>query len=303
VTLRLPTGVDLEFVRIPAGEFRMGARGKSADEEPVHRVRITQSFYLGRFPVTQAQYAAFRPDHENGFSGDSRRPVEEVTWDDAAAYCAWLNDPQRVTWPFGLEGFTAQLPTEAQWEYACRAGTETEFHTGDGEIALSAAGWYGENSDQETHPVGLKEPNAFGLYDMHGNVWEWCADAWDENAYKTRVDGVCDPEVTVQNLEGDVLRVIRGGSWSLSAGDCRAASRDWGWPVGRNWVQGFRVCLFPGPSRAHNTASNAAEPVPGDGARRQAAAQLEGTGAAPTTRAAATSPATPEPRNQGRPDA
>jgi formylglycine-generating enzyme required for sulfatase activity len=267
VTLRLPTGVDLEFVRIPAGEFRMGARGEDPfpDEEPVHPVKITQSFYLGRFPVTQAQYAAFRPDHENGFPGDSRRPVEQVSWDDAAAFCAWLNDPQQVTWPSGLDGFRAQLPTEAQWEYACRAGTETEYHTGDGKIALSAAGWYEGNSDQETHPVGLKEPNAFGLYDMHGNVWEWCADAWDKNAYKTPVDGVCDPEVTVRRLEGNVLRVVRGGSWFFMAWFCRAACRIGYQPGNRNWVQGFRVCLFPGTTadRSGGRRRTARLPVPG----------------------------------------
>jgi formylglycine-generating enzyme required for sulfatase activity len=264
-------------------------------------VRITQAFYLGRYPVTQAQFATFRPEHENGFPGDSRRPVEQVTWDAATEYCVWLNDLGQVTWPAGLEGFRAQLPTEAQWEYGCRAGTETEYHMGDGEIALSAAGWYDGNSGQETHPVGMKEPNAYGLYDMHGNVWEWCADAWNENAYKMRVDGVCDPEVTTQSLAGDVLRVVRGGSWYDWARFCRAAYRGRYRPANRGRNRGFRVCLFPGPCRAQNEESESAQRVPGNEARRQAAAQLEGTSAASGIPGAALSPTSPECRPSGGP--
>ncbi|MCY2963186.1 MAG: formylglycine-generating enzyme family protein, partial [Planctomycetota bacterium] len=172
VTLQLPSEVDLEFQWIPAGEFHMGSRGEHSDEEPIHLVKITHGFYLGRYPVTQGQYAVWNHAHENGFPGDLRRPVEQVTWDEAMEYCAWLNDRSQVTWPPGLNEFAAGLPTEAQWEYAWRAGTETEFHTGDGESALAAAGWYDVNSNSTTHPVGCKKPNAYGLHDMHGNVWE-----------------------------------------------------------------------------------------------------------------------------------
>jgi formylglycine-generating enzyme required for sulfatase activity len=242
----------MQFRYIPVGEFQMGTRGESVREEPVHRVRLTQPFYLGQFPVTQAQYVAFRPNHENGFFGDSRRPVEQVSWYDATEFCAWLNDRTKVAWPSGLEGFTAQLPSEAQWEYACRGRTETQFYTGDGGTALGAAGWHHGNSDRKTHPVGLKQPNAYGLYDMHGNVEEWCADAWLADAYKLRVDGVCDPKVTEKDVEGDVLRVFRGGSWIDKAWDCRAADRGWGRPEDRDWYLGFRVCLFPGACRAES---------------------------------------------------
>ncbi|MFN6105370.1 MAG: formylglycine-generating enzyme family protein [Planctomycetaceae bacterium] len=298
VTLRLPGELDLEFRCIPAGKFRMGARGESPHEEPVHRVRLTQPFYLGQFPVTQAQYAAFRPDHQNEFPGDSRRPVENVSWEDAMAYCAWLNDRSNVVWPSGLDGFTARLPSEAQWEYACRGGTETEYHTGDGAIALGAAGWYDENSDQKTQPVGLKAPNANGLYDMHGNVDEWCADAWLADAYKLRVDGVCDPEVTEQDVEGDVLRVVRGGSWNYRARDCRAAYRGRIRPVDRDWGLGFRVCLFPGPCRAESRQGQERARGPGDGARRQAVAQSEGPVAAASLRPALPSTPSAEPRNK-----
>ena len=258
--LRLPTGVDLDFRWIPEGEFRRGGRGVCPDEEPVHQVRLTHSFYLGRFPVTQAQYAAFHPRHRNGFLDDLRRPVEQVSWYDAVEFCAWLNDRSKVAWPSGLDAFTAQLPSEAQWEYACRGGTETEYSTGDGAFALSAAGWYVGNSDGETRPVGLKEPNAFGLYDMHGNVWEWCGDRWDENAYKTCIDGICDPlDPLICIGEDKILRVVRGGSWSHWAGDCRAASRLGNWPENRDRFRGFRVCLFPGPCRFHSSEIDAVE--------------------------------------------
>jgi hypothetical protein len=139
---------------------------------------------------------------------------------------------------------------------------------GDGEIALSAAGWYDGNSGQETHPVGMKEPNAYGLYDMHGNVWEWCADAWNENAYKMRVDGVCDPEVTTQSLAGDVLRVIRGGSWNNRARNCRAAYRNRNRPANRNRNQGFRVCLFPGTTADRSGGRRRTARFPVSGVRR-----------------------------------
>jgi formylglycine-generating enzyme required for sulfatase activity len=292
----------MSFRCIPAGEFRMGTRGEYADEEPIHRVRLTQPFYLGQFPVTQAQYAAFRPDHQNEFPGDSRRPVENVSWNDAMAYCAWLNDRSSVVWPAGLVEFTARLPSESQWEYACRGGTETEFHTGDGAIALAAAGWYGGNSNDQTHPVGLKAPNALGLYDMHGNVWEWCADPWLEDSYKLRVDGVCDPEVTEQEVEGDVLRVVRGGSWFLWARYCRAANRYRFGPEDRNRNLGFRVCLFPGPCRAESRQEEERGRGPGDGARRQAVAQSEGPVAAGSPWPAPPSTPSAEPRNKKGPD-
>ncbi len=264
----------------------MGSRGEYPDEEPVHLVKITCGFYLGLYPVTQEQFAVWNKEHENGFPADLRRPVERVTWNEAEEYCAWLNDRSQVTWPPVLNEFVAGLPTEAQWEYACRAGTETEFYTGDGESALAAAGWYDGNSQFQTHPVGCKEPNDYGLYDMQGNVWEWCADVYDADAYKARVDGVRDPDNSQKRGSGDVRRVVRGGSWYGSAWVCRAAYRIGFRPGDRCRDLGFRVCLFPGPCRAIRPDRNPAEPVPGDGARRQAAAQSEGTGASAGARGA-----------------
>jgi formylglycine-generating enzyme required for sulfatase activity len=120
------------------------------------------------------------PTHENHFANKPDHPAENMDWNQAAAFCEWINKTRRKQLP---AGYIAGLPTEAQWEYACRAGTETEFYTGDGEAALQEARWFGEDVDKgSTHPVRLKKPNAFGLYDMHGNVDEWRRDAWDEHA-------------------------------------------------------------------------------------------------------------------------
>ena len=258
--LPLNDRVGMSFQLIPAGSFRMGSRGNYADEEPTHTVRITHPFYLGTFPVTQLEWRAVveripdtslepEPSH---FDGD-QLPVEQVSLDDVENWC---DSMQKMGILEGLANAAGEqvtvsrfgLPTEAQWEYACRAETETDYYAGDGDAALLEAGWFDENSDDKTHPVGEKTPNTWGLYDMHGNVWEWCRDAWDADAYKKRVDGDTDPEVRVEDVNADdLVRVVRGGSWLGGAADCRAAIRGRRGPGGRNWVQGFRVCLVPGP--------------------------------------------------------
>ncbi|MCB1739037.1 MAG: formylglycine-generating enzyme family protein [Gammaproteobacteria bacterium] len=252
LTLRLGDGTSLSMCWIPRGEFRMGSRGKFPHEEPAHRVRITRAFYLGTYPVTQAQYALCDPGHKNDFHGEDERPVDSVSWDAAHRFCEWLQarcaeQLERE----GLSGHRFDLPSEAQWEYACRAGGEGEYHSGDGEAALAEVGWFDGNSQRTTWPVGQKRANAFGLYDMHGNVWEWCRDAWDADAYRKRVDGVCDPEVTARMVGGeDPGRVVRGGGWGDTAAHCRAADRVSGRPSLRGRYLGFRVGLFPGPSSA-----------------------------------------------------
>lgn len=275
----------MDFRLLPAGKFRMGARGYDASEEPIHTVRITRPFYMGVYPVTQAQFRVWTTvaeiQHKNGFSGDNRcrHPAENLDWLQASAFCIWLNETHSESFP---AGYHAGLPTEAQWEYACRAGSDTDYHTGDGKTALAVAGWYAGNAESETHPVGTRAANAFGLYDMHGNVWEWCLDAWDADAYKQRISGICDPMVTasdVRTTEENADRVIRGGSWFNSAGFCRASYR-FGWrPVFRDWNRGFRVCLFfgPVPIQTAGTAEKS-EPESGDAARRQAAAESQDTG-------------------------
>ena len=171
-----------------------------------------------------------------------RRPVEQVNWHGASAFCNWLEDENKL--PTGIE---ARLPTEAQWEYACRAGTETEYYCGDGEEVLAEIGWFGENSGDETHDVDEQsESHPFGLYGMHGNVWEWCHDTWNQKAYRKRPDGVTDPECLG---EGKIQqRVLCGGSWGDSADWCRAAYRNWIEAVDRNGDDGFRVCLVRSPA-------------------------------------------------------
>jgi formylglycine-generating enzyme required for sulfatase activity len=157
------------------------------------------------------------------------------------------------------------LPTEAQWEYACRAGSETEFYSGDGEASLSEVGWFKGNSGDSTQPVGQLSGNSFGLYDMHGNVDEWCRDAWNEHVYKRRVDGACDPE---EPGEPGANRVIRGGGWYFSARVCRSAFRFWKNPGYRYGYRGFRVRLVSDPC----PASAGAEPASAGQARRDDAA-------------------------------
>ncbi|MEZ6132341.1 MAG: formylglycine-generating enzyme family protein [Planctomycetaceae bacterium] len=304
LTLMLDGCVPMKFRLIPPGEFRMGSRGVNANEEPIHQVKITKPFYIGVYPVTQLQWRTIvatqdpPPDLNpapSSFKGDDR-PVERVNWHDSQAWCQLLNHSNAVRDCVDdaeerIEVASVDLPTEAQWEYACRlvqtqphlVCCDTEYHTGDGEAALSAAGWFRGNSDQQTHDVGGKEPNGIGLYDMHGNVWEWCRDAWSEDAYKLRIDRVADPLVSasdVGNSENDADRVFRGGSWNSSARNCRAAARIGLEPDFRNRDLGFRVCLFFGPVVPSDQPGTevTSEPVSGDAARRQAAAKSDDSG-------------------------
>ena len=248
--------VCMTFCWIPPGEFRMGSRYEYPDEQPVHRVEFEQGFWLGRTPVTQRQYALCFPDHDNGFPNKPNHPAESMTWNDARQFCDWLTEERLPT--SESSKCIADLPTEAQWEYGCRAGTETDYYTGDGEQALARAGWYSGNANGRTHEVwqpgreesDFKIPNAFGLFDMHGNVDEWCRDVYVEHAYRhgaARYGHVEPPGVDAP--EGDNgPRVIRGGAWDCHPRDCRSAFRDWSHPGIRYHVRGFRVGLFPGPS-------------------------------------------------------
>ena len=215
---------DLEtnMVRIPGGTFKMGNAG-AEDEKPAHAVTLGD-FYLARTPVTQAQYQAVMGGNPSYFNGEDR-PVENVSWEDTKEFCKRLSEQTNKTYT---------LPSEAQWEYACRAGTVEMYYSGDSEGDLERAGWYVKNSDGQTHPVGKKAPNPFGLYDMHGNVWEWVEDDWHSNYDGAPADGgawVDEPRV------GD--RVGRGGSFGSGAGDCRSAVRLLVRPGGRGFL-GFR---------------------------------------------------------------
>ncbi|MCC7373428.1 MAG: SUMF1/EgtB/PvdO family nonheme iron enzyme [Verrucomicrobiales bacterium] len=240
--------VEMAFRLIPVGEFWMGARGENKfflDEEPPHKVVISQPFWMGETPVTREQFRVWTQvkgiEHENGFEGHPTHPAENLDWHQATGFCDWLNAVMREQLP---ADFAASLPSEAQWEYACRAGTETEFHAGDGEAALEEIGWFDKNSGDRTRPVGTKESNHFGLHSMHGSVWEWCLDAWDSGAYRRRVDGIVDP-VVLTDGEGseNPVRLLRGGSWLYDAEWCRSAYRIGRGPGDRIIGRGFRVCL------------------------------------------------------------
>jgi formylglycine-generating enzyme required for sulfatase activity len=218
--------IGMKFSLIPAGKFDMGSE-ESDDEKPVHKEKVNNPFYLGTYPVTQAEWKAVMGDNINpsGFKGDDL-PVEQVSWDDVQGFINKLNEKE------GTDKY--RLPSEAEWEYACRAGTTTRYSFGDDDYA-----WNDENSDNETHPVGQKKPNSWGLYDLHGNVWEWVQDEWHDS-----YDGAPTDGSAWENGDG-VFRVCRGGSWSIIAGVCRSAIRIISEPRVRNFDLGFRLLREP----------------------------------------------------------
>ncbi len=249
-------------------------------EYPQHRVRITRPFYLGTYHVTRGQFRQFVKDsgyksdaekgempgaldwdpdkkdfvfndkyswRNTGFAQTDEHPVVNISWNDAAAFCKWLS---------GKEGKTYRLPTEAEWEYACRAGTTTRYYSGDDPETLATVGNVADAAFKAkiadwghaikandgcvfTAPVGKYKPNAFGLYDMHGNAWQWCADWYAKDYYaKSPVDDPKRPDT-------GLVRVLRGGSWCDGPNYTRSASREWDKPDDRNDFVGFRVARNP----------------------------------------------------------
>ena len=237
ISFDLGRGVRLELLLIPAGEFMMGSpnsdKDADADEKPQHRVRITKPFYLGKYLVTQEQWEAVLGKNPSHFKGP-KNPVEEVSWDDCRKFLDTLNAK------IGVEGGKFVLPTEAQWEYACRAGSTTRYCFGDDDRQLAEYAWFENNSGKQTHPVGEKKPNAWGLYDMHGNVWEWCRDRYEAGYYA--VSPTDDP---VGPALGSI-RVFRGGLWFSGPGVCRSARRSNDAPGDRDNYLGFRVARILG---------------------------------------------------------
>ena len=232
----------MKLTLIPPGEFLMGSpeseQGRYDNEGPQHLVRITRPFYMGLCQVTQGQYERVmgnNPAHfkeSAGFFGlfarpaEPTRPVERVSWNDAIEFCRRLSEQS---------GQVYRLPTEAEWEYACRAGTATGYYFGDEAHRLAEYAWFTNNSNSQTQPVGRKKPNAFGLFDMHGNVCEWCAD-WCDPAYYQE-QPTSDPLGPTSGAD----RVVRGGSWAAWVRTCRSAYRQ-GYPPGfRDDDLGFRV--------------------------------------------------------------
>jgi formylglycine-generating enzyme required for sulfatase activity len=232
LTVDLGGGVKMEFVLIPAGSFMMGDANGVNDEKPVHRVNITKPFWLGKYEVTQEQWQAVMGNNPSRFKGP-KNPVEQDSWDDCQQFFDKLNVKS------GGGGGKFQLPTEAQWEYACRAGSTWKYCFGDNEGQLGDYAWYDANSGNQTHPVGLKRPNAWGLYDVHGNVWEWCQDWYDGGYYaKSPTDDPTGPTTGSRH-------VLRGGSWFGPAGYCRSAGRLIIGPGIRDYGLGLRVSLVP----------------------------------------------------------
>jgi formylglycine-generating enzyme required for sulfatase activity len=247
---RFDESICIKMKLIPAAEFEMGSpdldHDAGSDEKPRHRVQITRPFYLGVYEVTQGQYRAVTGENPSHFKGSDDLPVEKVSWNDAIGFCNKLSERDGLK-PYyrsgageksGGDGY--RLPTEAEWEYACRAGSKTRYCFGDDAAALGEYAWYDGNSGNKTHPVGQKHPNRFGLYDMHGNVWEWCLDNYDAEYYKQ--PNAPDPRGPSSSA---AWRVFRGGSWYSTGGICRSAIRNWISPEFRNLYMGFRVARVP----------------------------------------------------------
>ncbi len=212
-------GLDLELIALPGGSFRMGTLGKQGydDERPVHQVSVAP-FLLSKCLITQAQWRAIMGTPHGRFTGD-RLPIDRVSWHDAVHFCERLSK---------RTGRTYRLPSEAQWEYACRAGSVTPFHCGE-TLTTEVANYNGEfvyRGEPKgvyrhiTTEVDLFPPNAFGLHDMHGNLWEWCADAWHDS-----YDGAPVDDRVWQSTGKETHRVARGGSWHDIPDVCRSAAR------------------------------------------------------------------------------
>ncbi len=267
-TLPLSEKVNLDMIWIEPGTFMMGSPENELgrhSSETQHQVTLTKGYWLGKYVVTQDQYKAIIRTNPSEFQG-ADLPVERVSWFDAKKFCAKLTEIAKIAERLP-EGYEYTLPTEAQWEYACRAGTTTAFNNGKNILTrkqedvyylddnlsickgepcpnLDLVAWYCFNSDNMSHSVGQKLPNAWGLYDMHGNIWEWCLDSCDWNDDKivadTYEDGIKDPLCTTGSL-----RMLRGGCWGISANGCRSAYRSYDTPGIRYRTIGFRVALVP----------------------------------------------------------
>jgi formylglycine-generating enzyme required for sulfatase activity len=243
----------MKFALIPAGEFMMGSpeneKGCRDNESPVHNVKILKPFYLGIYPVTQQEWTAVMKNNPSSSKGNNL-PVEQVSWNDAQEYVSKLNEKE------GSEKY--RLPSEAEWEYAARAGTTTRYSFGDDDSKLDEYAWYADNSGSrppqkgdyygydkkdwldnkwngKTHPVGQKKPNTWGLYDMHGNVWEWVQDKWHDDYKDAPLDGS-----SWESGDG-FFRVFRGGGWYYFARCCRSAARGDCVPGFRGDSLGFRL--------------------------------------------------------------
>jgi formylglycine-generating enzyme required for sulfatase activity len=251
--------IGMKFVRIQPGEFLMGTTKDQVDqlmqqfpsserkwfnnEQPAHSIRLSKAFYLGIHEVTQDQYRAVTRENPSIFKGSDDLPVENVSWLDAVKFCNKLSERERRMPCFRINGSEVtpvagngyRLPTEAEWEYAARAKSTTIYPFGDDPSKLGEHAWFFGNSESKTHQVGQKQPNRWGLYDMLGNVWEWCADGYDENYYAS------SPSIDPRCAATDPPRVLRGGGWDYDPRGCRPANRNRDLPVYRDNNLGFRA--------------------------------------------------------------
>ena len=244
-TIPLSGTVNLDMIWIKPGTFMMGSPEDELcrdGDETQHQVTLTKGYWLGKYEVTQAQYEAVMGTNPSYFKGDDL-PVEKLSWYDAKDFCTKLTAKEKAAGRLP-EGYEYTLPTEAQWEYACRAGTTTALNSGKNLSnkeecpEMDEVGWYAYNSGEKTHPVGQKLPNAWGLYDMHGNVEEWCLDGYKESYPSSPVVDPVGPATAR-------YRVMRSGdsSWYGIAASCRSAYRNCDTPDDIAWYIGFRVAL------------------------------------------------------------
>ncbi len=228
----------IQLVEVEPGEFMMG-EGNASDDELRHLVKLSHKFWMGRYEITQKQWQAVMGDNPSNFKNDDN-PVERITWNEAMKFCEKLNEMAADAIP---EGYKVSLPTEAQWEFAARGGKKTKYYPYSGSDIIDDIAWHSENSNARAQPVGMKFPNELNLYDMTGNVWEWCLDAcaWENKVITdTYRDGVVDPV----SMQGD-LHIIRGGGWLSSPKNCRISNRlccDTNFKI---YNLGLRIVLVP----------------------------------------------------------
>ena len=229
ITIPVKNGISIDMVRVEAGTFTMGATSEMEDpydwEKPTHQVTLTNDYYIGKYEVTQALWKAVMGNNPSNFKGDNL-PVEKVSWDDCQEFINKLN---RIT------GKTFRLPTEAEWEYAARGGKKSRGYQYSGSNNISDVAWYSDNSGNMTNDVGSKQANELGIYDMTGNVWEWCQDGYGKYSSSSQINPI--------GATSDSYRVNRGGSWYGIARLCRSSCRFGITPVNRFNFIGVRLVL------------------------------------------------------------
>ena len=229
ISIPVKDGINIEMVKVEAGTFMMGATSEMKDpdddEKPVHQVILTNDYYMGKYEVTQALWEAVMGSNPSIFKGDNL-PVETVSWNDCQEFISKLNS---------MTGRKFRLPTEAEWEYAARGGKKSRSYQYSGSSNISDVAWYDGNSGSKTHPVGTKQANELGIYDMSGNVYEWCLDWYGSYSSSSQTNPT--------GADSGSIRVFRGGGWYFNARDCRSSFRNYNAPVNRGRILGLRLVL------------------------------------------------------------